>query len=162
MAGCEGPAYALWVVLAPQFDLRWKTTPQGLFLPLSSSALHFGRLGHRERKSLIRLISLISPCGWVYCMTAGCEGPVYALWVVLAAQFDLRWEATPLGFFLRLSSPALHFGRLGHRERKSLTRLACLAQPCNGSLSMPVRHSICTRITRYSTRIIRRELPAPV
>ena len=61
-------------------------------------------------------------------MTAGGEGPVCALWVVLAPQFELRWEATPQGHFLRLSSSALHFGRLGHRERKPLTRISARAQ----------------------------------
>ena len=108
MAGCEGPVYALWVVLASQFDVRWEARPQGFLLCLSSSALHFGRLGHRERKSLTRpTLFLVSPCGWVYYMTAGCEGPVYALLVVLASQFDVRWKATPQGFFLCRGSFAL-------------------------------------------------------
>ena len=37
-------------------------------------------------------------------MTAGCQGPVHALWVLVAPLFDVRWEATRQGFFLRLSS----------------------------------------------------------
>ena len=51
-------------------------------------------------------ISLISPCEREY-LTAGCKGPVYALLVVLASQFDVRWKATPQGFFLCRGSFAL-------------------------------------------------------
>jgi hypothetical protein len=40
-------------------------------------------------------------------LTAGCNGPVYALSVVLASQFDVRWKATPQGFFLCRGSFAL-------------------------------------------------------
>ena len=93
-AACEGPAFVLWVVLAPQFDLRWKATPLGYFLRLSSFALHLGGLG-LPREKAGNTISLISACGWVFNVTVGCEGPVYTLWFVLASQFDLRRKATP-------------------------------------------------------------------
>ena len=63
---------------------------------------------------------LANPLSWAWfspvreSLTAGCKGPVYALWVVLAPQFDVRWEATPQGFFLCRGSFALHFGPIGY------------------------------------------------
>ena len=57
-------------------------------------------------------------------LTAGCKGPVYALWVVLASQFDVRWKATPQGFFLCRGSSGLHFAPMGYRGPKSLARFS--------------------------------------
>ena len=102
-AACVGPAFALGVVVASrQFDLRWIATPLRYFLHLRSYALHFGGLGRRDQKP-DNTISLISACGSVFNITAACEGPVFALWVVVAAHFDLRCKATPHVFFLALT-----------------------------------------------------------
>ena len=101
-AACVGPAFALGVVASRQFDLRWIATPLRYFLHLRSSALHFGGLGRRDRKP-DNTISLISACGSVFNITAAGEGPVFALWVVVAAHFDLRCKATPPFLFLALT-----------------------------------------------------------
>ena len=101
-AACVGPAFSLGVVASREFDLRWMSTPLRYFLHLRSCALHFGGLGRRDRKA-DNTISLISACGSVFNITAACEGPVFAIWVVVAAHFDLRCAATPPLFFLALT-----------------------------------------------------------
>ena len=97
-AACVGPAFSLGVVASREFDLCWISTPLRYFLHLRCYALHFGGLSRRDRKA-DNTISLISACGSVVNITAACEGPVFALWVVVAAHFDLRCKATPPVFF---------------------------------------------------------------
>ena len=97
-AACVGPAFALGVVASRQFDMRWISTPRCYFLHRRRYALHFGGVGRRARKAA-NTVNLISACGSVFNITAACEGPVFALWVVVAARFDLRCEATPPVFF---------------------------------------------------------------
>jgi hypothetical protein len=107
---CEGdndggmcrPSIALGVVGSRQFDMRWISTPRCYFLHRRRYALHFGGVGRRARKAA-NTVNLISACGSVFNITAACEGPVFALWVVVAAHFDLRCKATPHVFFLALT-----------------------------------------------------------